>query len=130
MFNSDVVVVDDAIFYRLNTKKQAIEIFKHSMVIHRNFNQYDEYICFHKGNSVGTVVSREEGTVANKNGLYFYIWSKEAIPNDILVNSFREASNNHCDSKIESLNKKIDHFFNMKLNTCKALNNIEFVSLC
>lgn len=118
IFKSDKVLTKEATLYRYNTKKNLIEVFYNTIVLHRQFGSVDYFVAFPPNNHEGITVNPEELNVSNKNGTYFYFWTTTDIKQDFIYSLFLKASEKYYTDKINELQTKID-IYNNKLTSIK-----------
>jgi len=119
LFPSDTLVTDQAYFYRYSIKKLKIDKFPETDIIHRKFNNYDEYLAFIHGNGEGVTISKDENVVSNCNGLYFYVWSNTEIGDKRLNKLFIKAIKKYFEDKINGLETQIDAY-KMRLEAAES----------
>lgn len=108
LFSGDVLISDEAYFYRYSSKKLKLDKFSDTEIVHRTYNKYDEYIAYAPGNKEGVTVSKEPNIVTNRNGLYFYVWSTSEISDRRLNAMLIKAIRKFYGDKIHSLEVQID----------------------
>lgn len=106
----DTIVLDNANLYRYSLKKGKLDTFTDVKIVHRIFEKYDAHLAFVSGLTEGTHVSSEEGTVSNRNGLYFYVWSEKPLSDKKLHALFLKAIRRYLGGKIHSLEIKMDEY--------------------
>ena len=110
LFPSDEVINDNAYFYRYSIKRDKIDKFPGTRIIHREYLQYNEYLAHIPGNSEGVTISKEQNTVSHRNGLYFYVWSDTEISDRELNALFLKAARKYFGGKIHDLEMKADAY--------------------
>ena len=118
IFKTDKVLTKEAILYRYNTKKNLIEVFYNTIVLHRQFGSVDYFAAFPPKHHEGIAVNPEELNVSNKNGTYFYFWTTTEPKQDFIYSLFLKASEKYYTDKINELQTKID-IYNNKLTSIK-----------
>lgn len=132
LYKGDTLISDNAILYRYNTKKNVIEIFNKTTVLHRKFGALDYHVAFPSGNHEGITVSAEALSVNNRNRMYFYFWTNtDYLESKTICSLFLEASKQYYDDKINKLQAQIDtytgrftnikNFLEKEINFCERL---------
>lgn len=110
LFPSDTLVTDQAFFYRYSIKNLKIDKFPETNIVHREYNKYNQYLAFIRGNGEGVTISKDQNVVSNRNGLYFYVWSDSEISDKRLNTLFIKAIRKYFEDKINGLETQIDAY--------------------